>query len=194
MKPAIPTVTVIALAMLGACAPAGTSGGTAGSSTAGSSTAANAPTPPATTPNPGDLSDFVGARGGQAEMGLQSRGYEAARTEGLTTYWYNAGTGDCAEIVTAEGRYKSVTPVSPGECTGGGAGQSGAPTAAQQACLRDVRNTTNNPDVTVLESSFSEAGTQVIVGVGPQRARWNCIAYADGTTAGIESLTDEGSL
>jgi hypothetical protein len=68
------------------------------------------------------------------------------------------------------------------------------PTAAEQACLRDVTRTTNNPDVVLLGSSFSEAGTEVIVGVGEQRARWRCIAYSDGTTAGIESLTDEGSL
>jgi hypothetical protein len=46
----------------------------------------------------------------------------------------------------------------------------------------------------LLSSSYSEAGTEVIVGVGPQRARWRCIAYRDGTTAGIMSLTDEGAL
>jgi hypothetical protein len=37
-------------------------------------------------------------------------------------------------------------------------------------------------------------GTEVIVGVGPQRARWRCIAYRDGSTAGVSSLTDEGAL
>jgi hypothetical protein len=67
------------------------------------------------------------------------------------------------------------------------------PNAAEQACLRDVTSTTNNADVALLSSEFSEAGTQVIVGVGPQRARWSCIAYSDGTTAGIMSLTDEGA-
>ena len=71
---------------------------------------------------------------------------------------------------------------------------SGTPSPAEQACLRDVTATTNNPDVTLVSSSFSEAGTQVIVGVGPDLARWNCIAYSDGTTDGIMSLTDEGSL
>ena len=68
------------------------------------------------------------------------------------------------------------------------------PTAAEQACLRDVTRTTNNPDVVLLGSSYSEAGTEVIVGVGEQRARWRCIAYKDGTTGGIMSLTDEGRL
>ncbi len=69
-----------------------------------------------------------------------------------------------------------------------------APTAANQACLRDVAATTNNPEVTILESSFSQAGTEVIVGVGPDQARWSCIGYDDGTTAAIMSLTDEGYL
>jgi len=68
------------------------------------------------------------------------------------------------------------------------------PTPAEQACLRDVTRETNNPDVVLLSSSYSEAGTEVIVGVGPQRARWRCIAYRDGSTAGITSLTDEGAL
>jgi hypothetical protein len=68
------------------------------------------------------------------------------------------------------------------------------PSVAEQACLRDVTRTTNNPDVVLLGSSFSQAGTEVIVGVGAQRARWRCIGYADGSTAGITSLTDEGSL
>lgn len=70
----------------------------------------------------------------------------------------------------------------------------GAPSAADQACLAAVSRETNNGDVTVINSQFSEAGTQVTVGVGPQRAPWNCIAYSDGTTAGIESLTNEGTL
>jgi type IV secretory pathway TrbL component len=68
------------------------------------------------------------------------------------------------------------------------------PTAAEQACLRDVTSTTGNADVTLMGSEFSEAGTSVRVGVGDMRAPWNCIAYNDGTTAGIESLTDEGAL
>jgi hypothetical protein len=73
-------------------------------------------------------------------------------------------------------------------------GTTAAPSLAEQGCLRDVSRTTNNGDVAIMSSSFSQAGTQVIVGVGPQRARWQCIGYEDGTTAGIMSLTDEGSL
>jgi hypothetical protein len=45
----------------------------------------------------------------------------------------------------------------------------------------------------VISSSFSEAGTEVIVRVGPT-GRWRCIAYRDGSTAGIQSITDEGAL
>ena len=71
---------------------------------------------------------------------------------------------------------------------------SATPTAAEQACLRDVTATTNNPDVVLLGSEFSEAGTSVRIGVGPDRAPWQCIAYSDGTTGGIMSLTNEGTL
>jgi len=74
------------------------------------------------------------------------------------------------------------------------AGSKGMPIPAEQACLRDVTRTTNNGDVVMLSSSFSQAGTEVIVGVGPQRARWRCIGYEDGSTDGIMSLTNEGGL
>jgi type IV pilus biogenesis protein CpaD/CtpE len=68
------------------------------------------------------------------------------------------------------------------------------PSVEEQACLRDVTRQTSNGDVALISSSFSQAGTEVVVGVGPQRARWRCIGYSDGTTAEIMSLTDEGSL
>ncbi len=82
---------------------------------------------------------------------------------------------------------------------GGSSGSSSSaapasPSVAEQACLRDVARSINNPDVSLLSSSYSEAGTEVIVGVGPQRARWRCIAYRDGSTGGIMSLTNEGAL
>lgn len=60
--------------------------------------------------------------------------------------------------------------------------------------MRDVANTTNNSLVVVLSSAISEAGTQVIIGVGEDRAPWNCIVYTDGATAGLEFLGDEGAL
>ena len=63
-----------------------------------------------------DITSFQGARAGQSEMGLQALGYEAVRTEGLTTYWLNRGTGACARIVTADGRYASVVMVPTSSC------------------------------------------------------------------------------
>ena len=78
------------------------------------------------------------------------------------------------------------------EDTGGSA--TTTPSTEEQACLRDVTRSTNNPDVVLLSSQFSQAGTQVIVGVGEKRARWSCIGYSDGTTADITSLTNEGTL
>jgi len=75
-----------------------------------------------------------------------------------------------------------------------GSASSATPNAAEQACLAGVSRTTNNGDVVLLGSEFSQAGTLVRVGVGPNRAPWSCIAYSDGTTAEITSLTDEGSL
>lgn len=63
-----------------------------------------------------DLSSFEGARAGQSEMGIQNLGFQAVRTEGLTTYWFNPATGACAEIVTSDGRYSSVRMLPSGDC------------------------------------------------------------------------------
>ncbi|RYH12314.1 hypothetical protein [Tropicimonas sp. IMCC6043] len=76
----------------------------------------------------------------------------------------------------------------------------GVPSPAEQACLRDVARDSSNPAVRVQSSSFSEAGTEVIVLVGEDGgvyppAPWRCIAYSDGTTAGIEYVGGgEGAL
>ena len=63
-----------------------------------------------------DLRAFEGARAGQAEMGIRNLGYVPARTQGLTTFWYNASTGACAQIITSDGRYSSVRMVSSQYC------------------------------------------------------------------------------
>ena len=99
----------------------------------------------------------------------------------------------------AAGEYLSES-AGPGQATVPPAGSGGRPSAANQlladahvACMRDVTQVTNNRNVSVLRSMFSEAGTEVIVGVGEQNAPWRCIAYRDGTTGGIMSMSDEGS-
>ena len=63
-----------------------------------------------------DLSDFIGARAGQAEMGIQSRGYELIRSDGLTSYWFNRSTGACAAITTSNGRYSNINMLPAEDC------------------------------------------------------------------------------
>ena len=65
---------------------------------------------------------------------------------------------------------------------------------AYQDCLAAVARATGNGQVRVLSSEAREANIRVIVGVGPDAAPWQCLTYGDGTTEGIMSLTNEGSL
>ncbi len=65
--------------------------------------------------------------------------------------------------------------------------------ADEGACERAVSIQTNNGDVITLSSLFSEAATEVIVGVGPERARWSCI-ISGGVVGQVMSLTNEGTL
>jgi hypothetical protein len=45
----------------------------------------------------------------------------------------------------------------------------------------------------LLNNEFSEANNAVIVGVGPQKAKWRCLVK-NGVVAEVTSLTDEGAL
>lgn len=63
----------------------------------------------------------------------------------------------------------------------------------ENACLRAVTAQTQNSDVTVLSSEFSEANTLVMIGVGPNRAKWRCLV-SGGNVGEVMSMTDEGAL
>lgn len=81
-----------------------------------STNTSSSPTTTTTTNSPSDLVDLVGAGAGQAELGLNNKGYELARTEGLTAYWWNETSQTCARIVTNEGSYESIDTASSGDC------------------------------------------------------------------------------
>jgi hypothetical protein len=68
------------------------------------------------------------------------------------------------------------------------------PPASRSACLAAVSRQTNNGDVQIIEMIFSEANSQVKVGVGPDRAPWRCLVSNDGVVQEVMSLTDEGAL
>lgn len=68
------------------------------------------------------------------------------------------------------------------------------PQVARDACLREVGRTTNNRDLAILEMLYSEANSQLKIGVGPDRAPWQCTVSNRGDVANVMSLTDEGAL
>lgn len=65
--------------------------------------------------------------------------------------------------------------------------------AAIDACLSAVRAQTNEPDMAVLSTEFSEANSLVMVGVGPDRALWRCLVSNDGTGAEASFAGSEGA-
>jgi uncharacterized lipoprotein len=79
----------------------------------------------------------------------------------------------------------------------GAGAMDGAPQAAvgtdEQACLQAVSTQTNNGEVVTLSVEESEANTLVMVGVGPNKAPWKCLAK-NGVVAEVMSITDEGAL
>lgn len=69
----------------------------------------------------------------------------------------------------------------------------GVPKSDIKACKKAVKRKTNNKEVTVLEATSSEANNQVIIGVGTDKAKWQCLVKK-GTVVEVMSLTDEGAL
>ena len=70
----------------------------------------------------------------------------------------------------------------------------GTPSLLEQNCLAAVSRETSNGDVALLGSEFSEANTLVRVGVGADRAPWNCLVANDGTVAEVSFAGSEGAL
>jgi len=72
---------------------------------------------------------------------------------------------------------------------------SSSPTSGQeQACLAAVANETNEGNVSVLSSAFSEADTVVMVGVGDDAAPWRCLVSDDGRVEEVYFAGTEGFL
>lgn len=68
------------------------------------------------------------------------------------------------------------------------------PSVQEQACLAAVSNETNNGDVSVLSSEFSEANSLVMIGVGADAAPWRCLVSNDGEVAEVSFEGSEGFL
>ncbi|WP_339949601.1 hypothetical protein [uncultured Albimonas sp.] len=158
---------LLGLALLGACAEP-------------------APTPPAAS---------ASAPAGPAEeaclahrVALGGPGGAAVTVEGV------APAGGSREVVLrdAEGQGFRCLASSAGEVEDfaailpGSRPSTGAATP-EAACLEAVADVSGEARATTLSSEFSEAGTLVRVAVGDPPAPWRCIAYRDGSTAGIEA-------
>jgi hypothetical protein len=85
------------------------------------------------------------------------------------------------------------TPPRPSTSEATAAALRGGNPADERACEQAVARQANNTDIATLSSDLSQVTTQVIVGVGPQRAKWRCLV-SGGKVGEVTSLTDEGAL
>lgn len=75
-----------------------------------------APPTPAVLPAPPEFIDLVGTDASRGEAELTKRGYQQAKTQGTTTFWYHAPSNTCLRVVTANGRYRRVSQTLPENC------------------------------------------------------------------------------
>jgi uncharacterized protein with FMN-binding domain len=67
------------------------------------------------------LADLVGARGSSGEAALEQRGYVyitgyEGSNNSKHSYWWNSSAKHCAHVVTADGRYTSITDGTRSDC------------------------------------------------------------------------------
>lgn len=90
----------------------------------------------------GDLRDLVGARAGQAEGDLESRGWASMSVHksstGSYSYWWNARGKDCVRVATRDGRYEAITDTSAADCGQKGGSDGAAAAAVGVAALLGV--------------------------------------------------------
>jgi hypothetical protein len=85
-------------------------------------------------------------------------------------------------------------PAAPAEAAPGAIMDTSVPKAARNACLKAVAKVTNNKTVVITGMIFSEANSEVTIGVGPQKAQWRCLVSNSGVVQETMSLADEGAL
>lgn len=87
------------------------------------------------------LRDLVGARAAGAEQDMESRGY--VHTDGhhganaAYSYWWHPSRKDCVMVATRDGRYSSISDVTPQDCNqkSGGSGTAAAVGAVAAVAL-----------------------------------------------------------
>lgn len=84
-----------------------------------------------------NLSDLVGARAGQAESDLESRGWTMITghksSNSVYNYWWSRDRKECVMVTTRDGRYASITDASAGDCNQKSSGGNDAATVAAVA-------------------------------------------------------------
>lgn len=96
--------------------------------------------------------------------------------DGAKVYVSEAPKGDICEVTGSAAAANSNGSVG------------GVPKADQNACLKAVKRKANN-SVSVLDASSSEANNTVIIGVGPDKAKWQCLVK-NGKVAEVMSLSN----
>jgi hypothetical protein len=84
-----------------------------------------------------ELRDLVGAKAGNAEGDLESRGWTMITghkgSNSAYNYWWNRDRKDCVMVTTRDGRYASITDASAGDCNQKSSGGNDAATVAAVA-------------------------------------------------------------
>ncbi|HEV7319028.1 MAG TPA: hypothetical protein VGO04_10515 [Ensifer sp.] len=96
-------------------------------------------------------------------------------------------------LSACSGTSASSTPPRPSTSEATAAALRGGNPPDERACEQAVAKQTNNPDVVTLSSDMSQANSAVIIGVGPERAKWRCLV-SGGKVAEVTSVADEGAL
>lgn len=109
----IKTATIFTMIALAGCQ---STGDDAGAVPASAIPPAMAATATASDGAPADIADLVNARTAGAKSQMQARGYAVVSYQGGAAFWWNPTTTICARVVTANGRYQTITTATARYC------------------------------------------------------------------------------
>jgi len=157
---------------------------------------------PALARNASQMSDLVGARAGQAEGQVESRGFTYVDGHNgsnyVHTYWWHARDKNCIEIKTADGRYQSIADAPNSDCNqhGGGSGAGAAVAGAAVgavllAAIASSHKSSHHEDGNHLSDAAAEQQYERGYNDGLHNASYHNYERTDAYSSGYQAGVDQ---
>ena len=133
---------------------------------------------------------------GESDVAVLSNEFSEANTLVMIGVGANRAPWKC--LVSSDGQVEEVSFTGDDSAgvpdnVGGGTGGSDVSAASIDACLAAVTAQTNESNLSVMSTEFSEANSLVMVGVGEKQAPWRCLVSNDAQVQEVMFTGDDSA-